>query len=402
MLVSALCFGVTGIFVGMKGLLTLGKKLPGNETSLITALTEDDMTRLKVSVIVYASVTEEVLSEYLSGLLSQDYSEFEIIVVYDASYAAATTLSENLASNERIRITFIPPGSHNLSRRKLALTLGMKAAKGDIVLTTVANSLIPSTTWLSEMMHPFHEGKEVVLGYSHPSFRELRGWGRWYRQFDRVLTSSAWIGSALNDSPFRGDGNNLAFRRELFFSNKGYASNINLHSGEDDIFVSEIVNEHNTSVIINPRTILTTFWGGSANRVMTDSKERYDFTSRWLPKAPYFRLGWISFSSWLTLVSLVSAILSVIPGIFGFLQRGCAEGGIDLLLTILLVTGAVLVWILVETGKIMVYRKGASRLEAVRLWWSLPLFFLWHPLGNFFFRINHHSGRYKNFTWQRH
>lgn len=52
--------------------------------------------------------------------------------------------------------------------------------------------------------------------------------------------------------------------------------------------------------------------------------------------------------------------------------------------------------------EIAVYRAAASRLGAVRLWWSVPLFWLILPFSNMMFRYSQRNLRVKNFTWQRH
>ncbi|MDE6836391.1 MAG: glycosyltransferase family 2 protein, partial [Muribaculaceae bacterium] len=81
----------------------------------------------KVSVVVYSTVNEEVLTEFLRQITSQDYPDFEVIVVCDATQETSSMLSEKFAAIfPNVYITFIPPGSHNLSRRKLAISLGVK------------------------------------------------------------------------------------------------------------------------------------------------------------------------------------------------------------------------------------------------------------------------------------
>ncbi|MDE7382117.1 MAG: glycosyltransferase [Muribaculaceae bacterium] len=392
--------GVLGILLGMKGIIAVARHSPATQPSGNITADEDSQqgpedkgdSVPRVSVVVYASVTEETLTDYLSSLLSQDFKDFEVIVVYDATCEAAASLSESFSGNDKIRITFIPPGSHNLSRRKLALTLGIKAARGEYVVTTAANCIIPGPSWLSELTDPFFlDNKDVALGYSHILYTELSGLQKWYKVFDAAITSMSWIGAAFDNKPYRGDGNNLAFRRSLFFSNKGYASNINLHSGEDDIFISEIADSSNTAMVLTPGTILTTFWGPSANRVLSELKEQYEFTSHWLPVTPFLRLGWLSLSCWIEYLSVAAAILCAIP--CRCLSFPAASSWL-----LPAIIGLSLI-IILETIKIIIYRTGARHIQAPRLWWSLPIFFLWHPVGNFFFRLSRHRRRYKNYTW---
>ncbi|MCM1152149.1 MAG: glycosyltransferase [Muribaculum sp.] len=338
-----------------------------------------------VSVVVFARTDEESLSEYLESLLEQDYPLFEIIIVYDADARASAVLADRFEGVENLHVTFVPPGSHNLSRHKLANTIGVKAAKYDIVVTTTSNCLISSPFWLRAVTAPFARSPRIKLslGYSHFDFREFKGIWRWYRQFDSVISSAQWMAAAIQGHAFRGDEQNMAFSRELFFSHKGYAKTINLHNGHDDIFVNEISRADNTRLVLSPDSILTTRWGNAANRVWSDQKERHDFTRRWLPLKPQILAGWLSSSNWLALALAVAAALAGLPSLLPLFAA---------VLLIFAFWGVETAW----------YRRAAAALHAVRLCWAVPLFLLWHPIGNFFFRLGHHHNRYKNFTWNRH
>lgn len=339
----------------------------------------------KVSVVVYSAVSEEVLSGYLEMLSGQEYPDYEVIVVCDATYETSVMLHEKYAAMYgNVYVTFIPPGSHNLSRKKLALTLGMKAASGDVVITTVANALIPGPGWISGMIRPFMEREEIqmVLGYSHPDYSEFHGMGRVWRRFATVIADSQWIGYSEAGHPYRGDGFNLAFRKEVFFSHKGYSKTMHLHPGDDDLFVSEIATGFNSCAVVTPPTVLTTEWGESARRVWSIRKEQYEFTSRWLRRGPFIRQGLCSTLQW---VSLAAAALSVVTG-FG--ELGALIAAPAVLLTF---------WL----SETFIYKGAAAVLEGAGASWMVPLLWLAKPLMNAAFRLRHRKSRFKNFTWQR-
>lgn len=342
----------------------------------------------RASVIVYArGGEEELVMSAVSEIKRQDYPDFEVIVVCDASMAQAHYISEELARLwPDVYVTFVQPGSHNLSRRKLATTIGVKAAKGEVIVTTVANIVIPSEKWLSSLMAPFcgHDGGriDVSLGLSCMDFGELTGPFRWYRQFDSVLSNAQWIGYAAAGFPYRGDGYNLAFRKSVFFEHKGYASTINLHYGDDDLFISEIADGENARVVLGEDSILITRWGESANRVWSIRKARYLFTSRWLVRAPFVRATVMKWLQW------------IVPGC----AAGAALTGLPSLLP-LAAASAGLLWF--WGMEIYHYRRLAPRMKSVRLWWGVVPFWFWKPIGDLIFRLDHHGSRIKNFTWQR-
>ncbi len=346
---------------------------------------EDFPAKKKVSVIVYTENTDYPLEDYINILLEQDYPNFEIIGVNDASHEATAIVAEKFEGNNRVYITFVPQGSHNVSRRKLALTIGMKAAHGEIVLTTVSNAEIPSNSWLSQMAAPFNENPstQVVLGVSTMNFHEMDGINKWYRQFDYSMSTFQWLGYAIDGSAYRGDGYNLAFLRKIFFEHKGYAKTINLHSGDDDLFVHEITRPGNTSVVLSPQSLLTTNWGESTKRVYTHAKEKYDFDARWLPGEPFMRAGILSLCQWVMLASCIAGALFSMTNIFAIS-----------IATVLLLS----YW----ATDISLYRRAAPHIASSRLWWiAIPIFMLAHPIVNFFFKLKHKSSRIKNFTWVR-
>lgn len=341
----------------------------------------------KASVIVYCQSDDDTLDNVLKMITSQDYPNYEVVVVCDCFMAHAEMLREKYSSKyDNVYITFIEPGSHNLSRRKLASTIGIKAAKGEIVVTTAANVEISSERWLSLLLAPFcgDNGKniDVSLGVSMMNFDEFEGAGKWYRQFDALLTNALWIGYAAAGAPYRGDGYNLAFRRQVFFDHKGYAKSINLHNGDDDLFIDEISNGDNTRVVIDKDSILTTNWGVSANRVWSIHKDRYSFTSRWLPHAPFVRSSIQMAMQWIIPALCVAIAVTGWPNLVALIV-------------------AIVILISFYLMQIFHYRRLASCFGAVRLWWAIAPFWLWRPLGDAIFRYMHRSSRKKNFTWQR-
>ncbi len=337
-----------------------------------------------VSVIVYTITSEDSLLEYLDALMNQDYPNYEVVIVNEGGHEVSASLGERLQKvyPHNLYVTFIPPDSHNLSRRKLAQTVGMKAAKGDIVLTTGSNCIIPSKSWLSLMMQPFfHEPSiEIVLGYSHIEFDNLQGAGKWFRQFDTTLTACQWLGAAINKYPYRGDRYNLAFRRQLFFDHKGYSGSLHLMNGDDDLFVNEISNGDNTDVMISHDAILTYDWGESGNRVLAEMKNNYRFTSQLLPKLPFLRAGLGSAMQW---VAFIAACAGAIAGLPQLLHLWIA-------LAIL---------ILLSAAEIYVYRKAARALGSVCLFWAVPLFLLWHPIDTLLTKNYSRRQRRRHFTF---
>lgn len=340
----------------------------------------------KASVVIFVASEDDELDETLGQLMNQSYPDYEVILIFESVAETAAMLAEKYCGKyPNLYITFIPPGSHNLSRRKLAQTVGIKAAKGDVVVISGSNIDSFPEYWLENMMRPFHDASrncDISLGYTHYPIDDLHGIWKWYREFDFMMIDARWISAALNRRPYRGSGKNMAFRRSLFFEHKGYSSTINLQNGDDDLFVSELSTPGNTEMILDPATILFSRWYKSGNRMWKEEKEQYDFTRRWLPKRPFVMAGCSSATQWVVLGACVAAAITgwsmVIPPVI-----------------------AAVILLSFWGVEIAYYRRCATKLRNTRLWWSVPVFLLARPIVNFFFRCSRHSTRKHNYTWQR-
>jgi len=59
---------------------------------------------------------------------------------------------------------------------------------------------------------------------------------------------------ALKGMPYMGVGRNMAYKKTLFFKNKGFASHMHIPSGDDDLFINANANADNTEIRIHKDT----------------------------------------------------------------------------------------------------------------------------------------------------
>ncbi len=266
-----------------------------------------------VSIIVDACNETDQLVRFLPLVLNQDYPEYEVVVIADgAAEATSDMLSEMKAQHPNLHITFTPHGTRSLSRKKLALMIGIKAAKHDIVLTTNANCRPTSDQWLRLMMRNFVPGTDVVLGYSHYRYHRDKRWGRHWRIFDTVTTGTQWLRSAIAGRPYRGTTDNLAYRKQLFFDVNGFAKTMNLTWGEDDVFLCQIAHGGNTRVELASESQLSVYYENiyRAHRLL---RTRRDFTSRRVPRRAFVEHAAMSWTLWLAHAALIAAAVIAWP-----------------------------------------------------------------------------------------
>ena len=222
----------------------------------VTSQTDSDVQLPAVSVIVCAHNEYDNLQDYLSILLEQDYPCYEVIVVDDSSEDGSDLLLERWSRQYgNLYHTFVPRGARVLSNKKLALTIGIKAAHYDYLLLTDADCRPESKHWIREMMKGFsNEQTELVLGFS-PYF-EKKGLLNHIIGYDTLFNGLQYMGMARAGKPYMGVGRNLAYKRETFFSVGGFKGLLGNRAGDDDLFVNRIANAANTVVVNTPNSIV--------------------------------------------------------------------------------------------------------------------------------------------------
>ena len=211
---------------------------------------EEQQENIGVSVIVAARNEEDNLRNYLHQLLEQDYPEFEVIVVNDGSEdGTQEVLDEYSARYTKLKTTFVPRQARILSSKKLALTLGVKAAKYEYLLFTDADCCPASPHWISEMTEAYRQsGKtEVVLGLG-AYFKEKSALNRLI-QYETLFTAMQYLGMAAAHHPYMGVGRNLSYRKSLFLSKQGFAHLPVARAGDDDLLVNRFAGKKNTAVV---------------------------------------------------------------------------------------------------------------------------------------------------------
>ena len=207
-----------------------------------------------VSVVLCAHNEAYNLSQYLQALLTQDYPEYEVIVVDDGSEDETRAIIEQyLVHDPRLHITFVPLEARVGSTKKLALTLAAKAAKYDYLLLTDADCVPESNQWIREMMTGA-ESKDIVLGFS-PYFEEQGHVNRLVR-YDTLFNGLHYLGAALCGHPYMGVGRNLAYRKSLFFESGGFTHLMNNMAGDDDLFVNHVATKENTAVVLSRNSFM--------------------------------------------------------------------------------------------------------------------------------------------------
>lgn len=212
-----------------------------------------NVKRFPVSVIICARNEEANLRANLPLILEQDYPVYEVIVINDASGDRTEELLNELQSQySHLRSTFIRESDHIREGKKLALTVGIKAAKHERLLFTDADCSPTTNHWITFMQQNFSGNTKIVLGYG--GYRRRKGLVNLVSRYEAFFIALQYFSMTLAGHPYMGTGRNLAYMKTLFFENRGFAAHYDLASGDDDLFINEVARKANTSIEIRPES----------------------------------------------------------------------------------------------------------------------------------------------------
>lgn len=237
---------------------------------------------IPVSVIICARNESENLRNFLPAVLEQDYPDYEVIVVNDCSEDFSyDVLGRFLKQYPHLKISDVnkdPKFTHN---KKFAQFIGIKAAKNDILLFTDADCQPQSDKWLEGMTSHFKGTTDFVLGYG--GYLNEKGLLNKYIRYDSMTIALQYLGMAIRGIPYMGVGRNLAYRRSIFFENKGFGVFNHIISGDDDLFVNTNANKNNTCVEFRKEAHTRSLPSATFKEWIAQKK-------RHLTTAPYYKL----------------------------------------------------------------------------------------------------------------
>ncbi len=170
-----------------------------------------------------------------------------MIVVNDCSDDDSQHLLEDFQNKySHLKITQIKHDEKFTHGKKLALSVGIKAAKNDWLLLTDADCTPHDNLWITSFQKNFTPNSEIVLGYG--GYKQTKGFLNKLIRFDTFFIALQYLSFALIKLPYMGVGRNLAYRKSLYLKNKGFASHAHIISGDDDLFINEVATNKNTCV----------------------------------------------------------------------------------------------------------------------------------------------------------
>jgi len=262
--------------------------------------------QLPVSIIICAKNEAAQLEAFLPEILEQDYPDYEVIVVNDGSDDGTEDILKLYQSKyPKLYVTTIPRSRNFGHNKKLAVSIGLKAAKYDWVLLTDADCKPTSNQWIKLMHEKFDEKTDFVIGYG--GYIKTKGLLNRIIRYDTLTIAIQYFTFALAKNPYMGVGRNLAYRKSVFFENNGFSKHLHLASGDDDLFVNENANKNNLQIVLNKKAH-TFSLAENRFKAWFYQKKRHLTTAKYYKGKHKFGLGLEVFSRFLFYASFIAGL----------------------------------------------------------------------------------------------
>lgn len=251
--------------------------------NLKTTSLESSSSQEPVSIIICARNEDDNLTEFLPKILVQDYSEFEVIVVNDCSIDNTENVIDEFAKIfPNLKKVTIKEDDYYKHGKKFAVMVGIKGTKYDNLLFTDADCFPANENWLKDMASGFVNKKEIVLGYG--AYKKEDGFLNKLIRFDTFLIAANYLSAAIKGKAYMGVGRNLAYKKDLFYKQKGFSKHYHITSGDDDLFINQACTQENTNVVVSHNAITYSI----AKSTFSDWKRQ---KQRHLTTAPHYNAG---------------------------------------------------------------------------------------------------------------
>lgn len=206
----------------------------------------------KVTVLLVSNGDHVALDEHLPVYLTQDYAPgYEVVVVTEKADVETENVLKRYSHDEKLYHTFVPESSRYMSKSKLAITLGVKAAKNEWVILTDPRCKPSGNHWIEAMAKLMTDESNMVLGYVN-----LAEEAKPYYRFERLHTALYLLRTAQSHRAYRTNCMHVSFRKSEFMRRNGFLEYLKYSIGEYDFLVNKFSEPGSTVVATDPDTWL--------------------------------------------------------------------------------------------------------------------------------------------------
>lgn len=266
---------------------------------------ETNAKDIPVSVIIYAKNNAEQLRTLLPVLLDQNYHQFELLIVNNASTdETLDLLKEYVTMYPNVRMVDVVNNEAFWGHKKYALTLGVKASTYEHLMFIDAENKVLSNNWLLQMSSFFTQNKTIIMGAAY--YTKHKGFLNKIIRFDHSMQQMQAFAWSKISKPYSLHLPNFAFKKEMFYHVNGFINHMQQRTFTNEYFLNDAGSVKNTTVCEWPETFIEL-------PAITDKKEFKEFKSQQLQllksqKLAAFKIKFFNLCQFLFLMSCIVSI----------------------------------------------------------------------------------------------
>ncbi|MBL0308980.1 MAG: glycosyltransferase [Bacteroidetes bacterium] len=181
-----------------------------------------------VSIVLPVRNESEYIAESIQSILNQNYPQnlFEIIVVDDYSTDPTLRLAREFEKPNVLIFDLQQylgnPGEYTANKKK-AISLGIKNAKGEVIITTDGDCM-RGENWLCSMVG-YYLAHSFKLVTGPVMVKPARTPFACFQQLDVITLLGITGGSIRNKAPLMCNGSNLLYAKQTFLDIEGFKGN---------------------------------------------------------------------------------------------------------------------------------------------------------------------------------
>jgi len=221
------CYSVTLLWLAA-GYLKTARFLP-----------KEKKLQLPLTLIICARNEEKNISLCLSSLLKQNYvmNKVQLILINDASSDTTVQKAETILKTSGINYKII--SNQQQKGKKQSITYAMRFASNELIVMRDADTFTLSTSWL-QSISDFYQYTHADLIIAPVAIANYSGFFWALQAIENNILALLACGSSFYKKPFLCNGANLIFTKSVFEKTNGYASHIDIASGDDIFFLEDV------------------------------------------------------------------------------------------------------------------------------------------------------------------
>lgn len=200
-----------------------------------------------LSVIITCHDCAAQLDDVIDAYLTQEYAPgFQLVIVIDDNDTASEQVLLRREADPHLYYTRLPMSSRYLSRKKLAITIGLRAAVHDWVVITSVYCRPQSKGWLAALARHIDDDAHCVIGLT-PFDSDTRSYWRYYQLRSMLYCLNA----AAHAHPYSTTHSLIALRKDDFFAQQGFAGNLEYQRAEFEFLVNKYATPTGTRLALD-------------------------------------------------------------------------------------------------------------------------------------------------------